>query len=52
MDVIVEYYEKNYELYQIFANANHLHGQIWNIDYDGHDDIIYVMFAELKYIEG
>lgn len=52
MDNIVQYYNKNFELYSIFTNPNHIHGEVWNIMYDGQSDIVYVMFADLKYIKG
>lgn len=52
MDNIVEYYNKNFELYQIFANPNHYHAEVWNTKYDAQSDIVYVMFAEMKYIKG
>ena len=49
---IVDYYNKNYELYQIFQMDNHVNREIWNVHYDEHTDIVYVMLAKMKYIKG
>jgi hypothetical protein len=47
-----EFYDKNYENYEVYTEENVFQEKVWKIYFDDAYDLIYIFWAKIKQVKG
>ena len=51
-DAQEDFYNKNYQDYDVFTENDYITSKVWNLTYDNTYDMIYIFMATIRYVEG